>query len=305
MAPRPVCISPACLCSVRVPPDKGASVPTGPVHLMTGVPAKHPPWPGALPALLPPSPQAVIWEGPQTSSSRDRTPTRPGKHRVPERKTVGPWLVCPVPQRGCCHTSQAAGNGLVQLAARATARFPSGPFPLSGCFALNSQSSAFPSPPFPPFPHPKWSRTDTLLHFRASRSLPPPSPLFPPPHSRPLPAPAACSAEGESHPMAPPAGRAWEHHPTALPCSTSVGGLSVPSPPRCGPGRPGPTGGRRREVEPGRSTSSVYWGLAWSRGRAPSGTSSPGGHCLQSQALGRVRAAAREGLFLSPARSGC
>lgn len=39
--------------------------------------------------------------------------------------------------------------------------------------------------------------------------------------------------------MAPPAGRAWEHHPTALPCSASVGGLSVPSPPRCGRGADG------------------------------------------------------------------
>jgi hypothetical protein len=32
------------------------------------------------------------------------------------------------------------------------AGFPSGPFPLSGCFALNSPNSAFPSPPLPPTP---------------------------------------------------------------------------------------------------------------------------------------------------------
>lgn len=98
--------------------------------------------------------------------------------------------------------------------------------------------------------------------------------------------------------MAPPAGQAWEHHPTALPCSSSVGGS------RCGPRRPDPTVGRRREVEPGRSTSSVYWGLARSRGRTPSGTSSPGGHCLQSQPWEECGPQRGRGSFPAPCARG-
>lgn len=163
---------------------------------------------------------------------------------------------------------------------------------------------AQPSPPlhFHPSPIPEGSRTDTLLHFRASRSLPPPSP---PPHSRPLREQRRGGVPSHGAPCwsslgTPPHGSALLRE-----CRRPQRPLPTEVRTRCGRERPGPTVGRRREVEPGRSTSSVYWGLARSRGRAPSGTSSPGGHGLQSQALGRVRAAAREGLFLSPVGSGC
>lgn len=79
--------------------------------------------------------------------------TLPSKHRVPEHKSGSLTSLSGSREGAVAAPPGAAGNGLAPLAARASdSGFPSGPFPLSGCFALNPQSSAFSSPPCPPLP---------------------------------------------------------------------------------------------------------------------------------------------------------
>lgn len=147
-------------------------------------------------------------EGPPTSrptrlevgDSRDQPPILPSKRRVCSQPV-------PVPQRGCCHPSQAAGNGLAQLAARAIACFPSSPFPLSGCFAPNSQSSAFPPlsiSTLPPFLSGAGRIRGCIL---APTGVPDRLPPRPPSRQR------GPSGSPVQRPELPPAGRAWEHRP--------------------------------------------------------------------------------------------
>lgn len=131
---------------------------------------------------------------------------------------------------------RAAGNGLASPAAGASdSGFPSGPFPLSGCFALNSQSSAFPSPPFPPLPPiPEWSRRiRNVLGLQGS-----------PPTATPTLKPWGLSRSLAQRPKPPPAAGGWER----CPCSRVAGNIPPGSPPTR-VGGPGPA--PRQEADPG------------------------------------------------------
>ena len=158
---------------------------------------------------------------------------------------------------------RAAGNGLAPLAAGASdSGFPSGPFPLSGCFALNSQSSAFPSPPFPPLP-PFQSGAGRIPDISGpARSSPPPNLELPTEKGSPV-----------QRPEPPPAAQGWER---SAPVLLQVGRVGLT--PLAGAGfhpshRPGgcrPHTQRAKGRRPDRSTSSLL-----SPGLVP-GASSPG-----------------------------
>lgn len=159
---------------------------------------------------------------------------------------------------------RAAGNGLAPLAARASdSGFPSGPFPLSGCFALNSQSSAFPSPPFPPLP-PFQSGAGRIPDISGPARAPPPPSAW----SCPLRRGVLSSVPGR--PLLPKAG-------SAAPRSSSRGGggglaplAGAGSHPKHRPGGGRPHRQRAKGRRPDRSTGSLL-----SPGLVP-GASSPG-----------------------------
>lgn len=136
---------------------------------------------------------------------------------------------------------RAAGNGLAPLAARASdSGFPSGPFPLSGCFALNSQSSAFPSPPFPPLP-PFQSGAGRIPDISGPARAPPPLSLELPtekgsPVQRPGPPPAAQGWE-RSAPVLLQGGRGGAGSPSGCRLPSQAPTRGRPAPPPAGEGK--------------------------------------------------------------------
>lgn len=173
----------------------------------------------------------------------DWRPTLPS--RVPGHETVGLWPACPVPQRGPRPPLPGPQEMAWPLAARASdSGFPSGPFPLSGCFALNSQS-CLPLPSIStPSPTPEWSRTDT-------NDVPGPRGVVPAPSLKPR---TEREASLRSAPCCPRRGA------PPLPRGSPCPGKSIPRLPnsQCparplpnkkqSPGQP-PTADRRREQE--------------------------------------------------------
>lgn len=195
MVPRPVCISPACLCSVRMPPGKAASVPTGPVHLMTGVPAKHPPWPGALPALLCTSPQAVIWEGPQTSSPRDRTPTRPGK-QDPRGQDGGSLAGLSSPTEGLLPHFPGRRKWPGSACSQGHSSLPFRPVSFIRLFCSEFTKLSLPLPSISTLPPSQSGAGRIRCYILGPAGVSHPHPLFPPPHSRPPPHPRCMQHRG-------------------------------------------------------------------------------------------------------------
>lgn len=120
---------------------------------------KHLPQPGALPASLPLGHRLDSGgDRPQAhAAARGRAgigaPLCQANAGSPGHETVGLWPACLVPQRGPRPPLPGPQEmAWPRLQPGPATGFPSGPFPLSGCFAVNSQSPAFPSPSPPPLP---------------------------------------------------------------------------------------------------------------------------------------------------------